>query len=98
MDPFDPTDGTPEAELDLHGFRAHDVATYLDKWLQARCRQRPGALVHVITGKGRNSPGGPVLKSMVRRALAADSAKCVAAWSRDENDGGFLVRLKGGRW
>jgi DNA-nicking Smr family endonuclease len=98
MDPLDPLDGAPAVKLDLHGFRAHEVVAHLDNWLRAECKRRPGALVHVITGKGRSSAGGPVLKSMVRRALMGDTAKCVAAWSRDENDGGFLVRLKGGRW
>lgn len=55
--------------------------------------RQPGALVHVITGKGRGSPGRPVLKSKVK-ALLRTGALPVAAWGGDLDGGGYLIRLK----
>jgi DNA-nicking Smr family endonuclease len=64
------------------------VAAFLNR---IRKRQR-GALVHIITGKGRGSPGHPVLKTRVRTLLKAGSLP-VEAWGTDLDGGGFLVRL-----
>lgn len=97
QNPFDPLDGVIGDTLDLHGYtgaQARDrLATYLDA---ARCRQ-PGALLHIITGKGRHSPGLPVIKTVVRTFLAKAPHSLIAAWGRDLDDGGFVVRLSGGR-
>jgi DNA-nicking Smr family endonuclease len=97
-DPFDPLDGVPLDTLDLHGFRSDEATAHFDQYLTRLQKRSPGALVHVITGKGRNSPNGPVLRSVIKRAIAADGGRRVAAWARDEDDGGYLVRLKGGQW
>lgn len=97
-DPFDPLDGTPSDTLDLHGFTAAEAMTHLEQYLGRQRKRAPGALLHIITGRGRNSPSGPVLKTRLRSFLRADAGGLVAAWSRDHDDGGFLVRLKGGRW
>lgn len=51
--------------------------------------------MHIITGKGRNSPGRPVLMPLVRGMLRAAPAAQIAQWGPDDDDGGFLVRLKG---
>jgi DNA-nicking Smr family endonuclease len=95
-DPFDPLDGEPSESLDLHGFRAVEAAAHVTQYLNRVRKQSPGALVHIITGKGRNSPNGPVLKTVIRTLLKSDGGRVVAQWGRDHNDGGFLVRLKGG--
>ena len=95
-DPFDPLDGTPSDTLDLHGFTAAEAIAHLGHWLARERKRAPGTLVHIITGKGRNSVKGPVLKSAVRSYLRENAAGHVAAWSKDHDDGGFLVRLKGG--
>jgi DNA-nicking Smr family endonuclease len=97
-DPFDPLDGTPSDTLDLHGFTAGEAIAHLGHYL-ARARKRaPGGLLHVITGKGRNSAKGSVLKPAVRSYLRENAARHVATWSKDHDDSGFLIRLKGGRW
>jgi DNA-nicking Smr family endonuclease len=90
---LDPLDGTPSDTFDLHGYRASEAAVAFEHYL-AQCRQRsPGALLHIITGKGLNSPRGPVLKSVIRKAIKTDEGRRIAAWSKDDDDGGFLVRL-----
>jgi DNA-nicking Smr family endonuclease len=95
--PLDPLDGVPSDELDLHGFRAAEAVVHVEQYVTRERKRQPGALVHIITGKGRNSPNGSVLKGVVRRVLEADAGRRVAAWGRDHDDGGFFVRLNGGR-
>jgi|SRR5687768_8055262 len=91
-DPFDPLDGRIVDTLDLHGLSASEAVSTVTAYL-ARVRKRhAGELVHIITGRGRNSPAGPVLKPKVRALLTAGSPH-VASWGRDHDDGGFLVRL-----
>ena len=95
-DPFDPLDGPVTDTLDLHGLTAVEARERLGAYLAAARRRQPGGLVHVITGKGRSSARGPVLKPLVRRYLAGAPRTLVAAWGRDVDDGGFVVRLAGG--
>jgi DNA-nicking Smr family endonuclease len=97
-DPFDPLDGTPSETLDLHGFTAAEAVAHLGQWLARERKRAPGALVHVITGRGRNSAKGSVLRPAVRSFLSTNAAQHIAAWSKDHDDGGFLVRLKGRGW
>lgn len=94
-DPFDPLDGPIAATLDLHGATRVDVAARVTSFLAAAARRHPGALVHIITGRGRGSPGRPVLFPTVRTLLAGDLRRFVAASGRDYDDGGHLVRLAG---
>ncbi|MGE0552995.1 MAG: Smr/MutS family protein [Gemmatimonadales bacterium] len=94
-DPFDPLDGPVTATLDLHGNTALEARARLDGFFATARRRHPGGLLHVVTGKGRNSPGRPVLKPLVRGLLAKAPSTVVAAWGRDLDDGGFLVRLTG---
>jgi DNA-nicking Smr family endonuclease len=83
------------ATLDLHGFRADEARLHVPQYLTAARRREPGALIHIITGKGRGSPAGPVLKGVVRTLLRAQERTLVAAWAPDVAGGGFLVRLTG---
>ena len=92
--PLDPLDGRPSDTLDLHGFRGAEAVAHLEQYLTRERKRTPGALVHVITGKGHHSPNGPVLTSVVRRAILADAGRRIAAWARDDDEGGYLIRLK----
>ncbi len=92
-DPFDPFDAPVGSTIDLHGMTALEVRTRLGAALTRMARERPGVLVHVITGKGRNSPGQPVLKQMVRTMLKA-GLPFVSDWCIDDNEGGYLVKLR----
>jgi hypothetical protein len=91
-DPFDPLDGAVAATLDLHGYAAHEVEAAVRAFVSREARRSPGVLLHIITGRGRRSPGGPVLKPRVRSLLKA-GALPVAAFGEDLDGGGFLVRL-----
>lgn len=93
-DPFEPLDGAIDAALDLHGDRADEARTRVVRFLAEAHRRKPGALVHVITGKGRGSARGPVLKGAIRSLLRADTVKEVAAWGPDLDGGGYLIRLR----
>lgn len=95
-DPFDPLDGPVAESLDLHGFRVDEARPILPTFMETSRRRSPGGLVHIITGKGRNSPAGPVLKRLVGRLLRANQLPHVEAWGRDLDDAGYLIRLKGG--
>lgn len=80
---------TPTATLDLHGFRADEVQRAVEPFLR---RQRSGAVVHIITGRGRGSPGKPVLGPRVRALLGGSLSALVGAFVKDEDGGGYLVR------
>lgn len=92
-DPFDPLDGTADDVVDLHGFRADEVRTHLPGIISRFARQHPHGLLHIITGKGRRSPTGPVLKSAVR-ALLREPDPRIAHWAPDLEGGGFLIRFR----
>jgi DNA-nicking Smr family endonuclease len=89
-DPFDPLDGPVTAELDLHRMNATQARSAVTGLVQRAPR---GALLHVITGKGRNSPGAPVLRNTIRAMLRSGTMTRVKSWGVDDNEGGFLLRL-----
>jgi DNA-nicking Smr family endonuclease len=85
----------PVAEaLDLHGYRADEVRKLLQVFLTNWRSRGSGLVVHVITGRGRNSPNGPVLGSKVASLLRGELNPLVAEWAPDYNEGGFMVRLR----
>ena len=79
--------------LDLHGYSGVEVRAFLTTFLREAQRRHPGGLLHVITGRGRKSATGPVLKPLVKGVLVGTPVTAVEAWGKDEADGGFLVRL-----
>jgi DNA-nicking Smr family endonuclease len=97
-DPFDPLDGAVDDEIDLHGLTAAAARERVKSGLERVRQQKPGGLVLLITGKGNNSSGQPVLKRAVRAMLANEALPQVAKWGLDHGEGGYLVRLKGGRF
>jgi len=86
-------DATVASTLDLHGMTALEAKARADSFLQTSARMRPGTVVHIITGRGKNSPGGSVLKPAVRVVLRS-AGPAVAEWDEDVDGGGFLVRLR----
>jgi DNA-nicking Smr family endonuclease len=87
-------DAAVASELDLHGFRADEVPTALRNFLTSWQRRGRGLVVHVITGRGRSSANGPVLRGRVAALLKGELAPLVADWGPDESDGGFKVKLR----
>ena len=87
-------DAPVAASLDLHGFRVDEAAGALRNFLTAWRGRGRGLVVHVITGRGRNSANGPVLRGRVSALLKGELASLVADWGPDDSDGGFKVKLR----
>jgi DNA-nicking Smr family endonuclease len=83
----------PVASVDLHGLRVDEARRKLEAFLQRVARTHSGQVVRVITGKGRNSPDGPVLLPMVLEELSY-SHDLVAEWETSMDGGSVLIRLR----
>ena len=98
-DPSGPADtlhgATAVAELDLHGETADSARQKAEWFLDRWARQRPGAVVRIITGKGKRSDAGTVLLPMVRELLDGACAHRVDEWTTERSGGSVVVRLKG---
>jgi DNA-nicking Smr family endonuclease len=93
FDPRDPLDAPAAATLDLHGFTSATAEAALKNFLATWKSRSPGAVVHVITGKGRGSRTTPVLKPMVKRLLKELKPKTVQDWTLSDDEGGYRIRL-----
>ncbi len=95
---FDPSDSMYDApvvrELDLHGHTAGDADRFVRIFLETWRGRARGSVVHIITGRGKNSAGGPVLKPLVAALLRRELSHLVAEWCPDLDEGGYLVRLR----
>jgi DNA-nicking Smr family endonuclease len=96
--PSEPT-GTLHAaivddERDLHHLTAAEAAAALESFLIGWSRRRPGAVLRVITGRGNRSPGGPVLRPLVRDLLTGRLAPVVADHAVEAGGGAYLVRVR----
>lgn len=87
-------DRRPVAVLDLHHFAGSEVESAVSNFIHTWHKREAGAVVHIVTGKGRRSGGAPVLKPRVRQLLGTRFQGVVKDWTRDVDDGGFLVRLE----
>lgn len=91
----DPLLDAPVAdELDLHGASQQEARTRLRDYLATSNRLHAGAVVKVITGRGRGSANGAVLKPLVERLLRGELRIYVADHALDADQGSYLVRLK----
>ena len=89
---------SPDASLDLHGFKRADVAVKLSHFL-TNSQHRGYSTLLVITGKGLHSEGGEaVLRDEAEHFLANCETGLVAEWGRaPKNYGGhgaLVVFLK----
>jgi DNA-nicking Smr family endonuclease len=87
-------DATPVATLDLHGDTALEAERRVKDFVRTHARISRGKVIHVITGRGRGSPGKAVLPGAVRRALASEVARFVEEYDKDLDEAGFLVKIK----
>lgn len=90
--PFEPLDGPVADSMDLHGMTGVEATDAARAFILRARRRSPGGLVHIITGRGRGSPGRPVLKTRIRTLLRSGVLP-VEDWGEDLTGGGFLVRL-----
>jgi DNA-nicking Smr family endonuclease len=87
----------PEAELDLHGMTAAQalakVTWFLDNAIFHGCQ-----VVRIITGRGKSSEAGPVLRPQVEAYLDGPGRRQVLEWSlapaTQGGEGALLVFLK----
>jgi DNA-nicking Smr family endonuclease len=91
--PFEPLDGPVDDRLDLHGMSASEAVAAAKAFVLRSRRRAPGALLHIITGRGRGSRSQPVLKPKVRSLLKSGELP-VTEWGEDLDGGGFLLRLE----
>jgi DNA-nicking Smr family endonuclease len=86
-----------DLELDLHGLTRDEALDFLASFITAAVRRGQQAVL-VITGKGNNSPDGPVLLSVVSDWLREEGRAMVSEFcpapSALGGDGAFVVFLK----
>ena len=87
-------DSRPVAVLDLHHYAASEVEGTTCNFILTWQQRASGAVVHIVTGKGRRSGGAPVLKPCVRQILQTKLQAAIKDWTKDIDDGGFLVLLR----
>lgn len=87
-------DARADAELDLHGFAAAEARSAVRAFLESWRRRKAGATVHIITGKGKGSADGPVLRGLVKTLLHGELRALVAEWGLDDGEGGYRVKLR----
>jgi DNA-nicking Smr family endonuclease len=84
-------------ELDLHGFLRDEALMRLEQFIAAAFSRGQQAVL-VITGKGINSPGGPVLQGAVAEWLRKKGKGLIAEFSPAPRalggNGAFVVFLK----
>jgi DNA-nicking Smr family endonuclease len=91
LDPL--LDATPDATLDLHGLPVAEATRAVRSFVALWRHRRSGAVLHVITGKGRGSAGRPALRPAVRSLLRRELRDAVRDWTLDVDEGGFLIRV-----
>ncbi len=80
--------------LDLHGCDAARARQMVERLLRGKGGARRGDVAHIVTGRGLGSGGRPVLRPLVGRMLAGEFRGLVQEYSKDLNEGGYLVRLR----
>ena len=83
-----------DAELDLHGLGAVEARSAVRAFLESWRRRKAGAVVHIITGKGKGSASGPVLRGLVKTLLQGELGALVAEWGLDDGEGGYRVKVR----
>jgi DNA-nicking Smr family endonuclease len=93
---LDWSDRNPAATFDLHGQTVSEAAANADRFLRAQAKARPGAVVRLITGRGRAGGGAPI-RTRVRSQLRTlrEQGTVVRDYVLEETEGSFLVRLMG---
>ena len=87
-------DSPVAAELNLHGFDGAMARKAVERLLSGKGGARSGQVAHIITGRGTHSAGQPVLLPRVGGILRREHGRRVAEYSKDETEGGYLVRLR----
>ena len=90
------TDEAVAATMDLHGLPVLEAVRAAEQFVASQRRARPGALVRIITGRGRAGGGAPIrtrVRTLLRRL--AEQGGTVRQFELEETEGSYLVRLGG---
>ena len=91
---LDWTERQAELTYDLHGQSVIDAVANAERFLRAQARARRGAVVRLVTGRGKAGGGAPV-RTRVRTLLRVlrEDGRVVRDYMLEEGEGSFLVRL-----
>lgn len=93
---LDWTDRTPAHQIDLHGQGVLEAAGNAERFLRSQATARRGAVVRIITGRGRGGGGAPIrtrVRTLLRRLKQEGTV--VRDFQMEAGEGSFLVRLTG---
>jgi DNA-nicking Smr family endonuclease len=91
------TDREAVMTFDLHGQSVLEAERNAARFLASQRKVRPGAVVRLITGRGRSSGGPAPIRTRIRTLLRQerDGGHLVRDFVLEESAGSFLVRLTG---
>ena len=91
---LDRTGRSADATFDLHGQTVLEATANAERFLRVQARARPGAVVRLITGRGRGGGAAPI-RSRVRVLLRTmkTSGVIVRDYELEDSEGSYLVRL-----
>ena len=84
----------PAAVFDLHGQTVLEAVANTERFLTAQATARRGAVVRLITGRGRAGGGSPI-KTRVRTLLRRlkEEQRLVHDYVLEGTEGSYLVKL-----
>jgi DNA-nicking Smr family endonuclease len=81
-------------QLDLHGLTVAEAESAVRGFIDRSRRRQPGAVVLIITGKGKGSASGPVLRPAIQMLLKTKLSGYIEEWALDDSEGAFRVRVR----
>ena len=95
---FDSSDDLSSAPLagrvDLHGLSVDQAELVVRNFLDTWRRRQPGAVILIITGKGKGSADGPVLRPAIQTLLKTRLSGFITDWTLDDSEGAYRVRVR----
>jgi DNA-nicking Smr family endonuclease len=92
---IDWTERPPAATYDLHGQSVLEALKNVEGFLRSQTGARPGAVVRLVTGRGRSGGAAPIrsrTRSLLKRLK--EQGGVVRDYVLEEGEGSFLVRLR----
>src|SRR5437762_14314444 len=81
-------------QLDLHGLTVAAAESAVRGFIDRSRRRQPGAVVLIITGEGKGSAAGPVLRPASQQLHKTKLRGCVQEWGPDDSEGALRGRLR----
>ena len=92
---MDWSDRSAAATYDLHGQSVLEAVKNAESFLRSQARARPGAIVRVVTGRGKGGGDAPIrsrTRTLLRRLK--EQGTVVGDYVLEDGEGSFLVRLR----